>query len=165
MITFLFKNIAPLSQMTKINGFSNSTLFISVMNRKLKKNKGTPHPIYYKTKKYIFFLVFWYRVWRKILALFSLAELVRVNIETKIFEKKKKWSKVNVPSKMRHGIRKAENTSSNHGSDIVESRIPPFGIPWRCDGKPILKLLFLFRLSIFRVCVGHFSSLIKRIIP
>lgn len=34
-----------------------------------------------------------------------------------------------IPSKMSHSIGKAKDTSTNHGSNIVEGRVPPFGIP------------------------------------
>ena len=42
---------------------------------------------------------------------------------------------------MWHGIRQTENTGADHGGDIVESRVPPFGSPRGSDRKPIIDCL------------------------
>lgn len=58
-----------------------------------------------------------------------------------IRDEKKEKKYTYIPSKMCHGIRQTEDTGTNHGGDIVEGRVPPFGIPWGSDWKPSFDLL------------------------
>lgn len=65
-----------------------------------------------------------------------------------------------IPSKLCKGIRKTEDTSPDHGSDIVESRVPPFSIPSRSDGKPIVDPLLFCNLNVW-LSIGHFVLRIR----
>lgn len=67
-----------------------------------------------------------------------------MEIRSKIYLQSKKKKRI-VPSHTRHGIRKTENTSSNHGCHIVESRVPPFRRSRGGDRKPLVDGLLLHR--------------------
>ena len=51
-----------------------------------------------------------------------------------------------VPAELRHGIRKAQHASTNHGGHIVERRVPPLGVPGGGDGQPVVDGLLLLLL-------------------
>ena len=60
-----------------------------------------------------------------------------------------------IPSKLSHGIGEAKDTSTNHGSNVVEGWVPPFGFPRGSDGKPIIYGLIFCCCIILWFVVGH----------
>jgi len=46
--------------------------------------------------------------------------------------------RTHVPSELRHGEGEAEHASADHGRDVVEGRVVPFGGAGRSDGEPVV---------------------------
>jgi hypothetical protein len=50
-----------------------------------------------------------------------------------------------VPAELGHCVGQAEDAGADHGRDVVEGGVPPFGVPGRGDGQPVVDGFLLLR--------------------